>query len=46
VAFIWMGDEISTDITPDLIVSSDQQRDDTAPLKMLLQQMGVIFRAW
>jgi bifunctional enzyme CysN/CysC len=46
VAFVWMGDEVSTDITPDLIVSSHQQRDDTAPLKTLLQQMGVIFRAW
>jgi bifunctional enzyme CysN/CysC len=46
VAFVWMGDAVSTDITPDLIVSPDQQGDGTAPLKALLQQMGVIFRAW
>jgi bifunctional enzyme CysN/CysC len=46
VAFVWMGDEVSTDMTPDLVVSDGNDEDGTAALKALLQQMGVIFRPW
>ncbi|HWK12130.1 MAG TPA: GTP-binding protein [Vicinamibacterales bacterium] len=46
VAFVWMGDDVATDLTPDLIVGDDDDADATMPLKALLQQMGVIFRPW
>jgi bifunctional enzyme CysN/CysC len=47
IAFAWIGDDVSTDMTPDLMVPDHAiPGEGSDPLKALLQQMGVIFKPW
>ena len=47
MSMVWMGDEVTTDIAADLLLSETAALDDGVnQLKTLLQDTGVIFRPW
>lgn len=44
---VWVGDEVSTDIACDLVISErEREHDGIERVKRLLQDKGVIFRPW
>ena len=47
VAAVWVGDSITTDLAPDVALPEQEIGDEGIErLKAVLQQMGVIFKAW
>jgi bifunctional enzyme CysN/CysC len=44
---IWVGDEVTTDITCDLVLSDpEHELERVDRIKVLLQEKGVIYRPW
>jgi bifunctional enzyme CysN/CysC len=47
VSAVWVGDRVTTDLAPDLVLSEqDAAEEGVGRLKMLLQERGVIYRPW
>ena len=47
VATVWLGDRLTTDLRPDLVLSPEESVDDNIErLRRLLQDAGVLFRPW
>ena len=47
VMSVWMGDAVSTDLQPDLVVAEhDAGHEGVARVKALLQEKGVMYRPW
>ena len=43
---VWAGDEVTTDLAPDLIVPDPDSPEAAERVKGLLQDKGIIFRPW
>jgi bifunctional enzyme CysN/CysC len=44
---VWVGDQRTTDLTPDLVIGDEEQSPDRIErLKARLQEKGVLFRPW
>jgi bifunctional enzyme CysN/CysC len=47
VSSVWMGDQVSTELAADLVLSEQEVREEgLGRLKDLLQRKGVIYRPW
>ena len=47
VSAVWVGDDLSTDLRPDLTLTGREALDDAVGrLESLLQEIGAIFKPW
>jgi bifunctional enzyme CysN/CysC len=47
ISVVWLGDRLTTDIRPDLLLDQEEPVGDSVErLRTLLQEVGVLFRPW
>jgi hypothetical protein len=47
ISSVWLGEQVSTDLAADLVLTEPEAAEDgVSRLKALLQQKGVIYRPW
>lgn len=46
IEVVWVGDTVTTDIAPDLLVPDPDAPDAVDLVKQMLQEKGIIFRPW